>query len=119
MVRVKKSTGRNQRKKKVFKLAKGNWGSRKNLLRNVKETVDKGLNYAYRDRKRKKRDFRKLWIVRINAAVRNYDMSYSKFISGLKKANIDINRKVLAHLAVNDHSAFESIVNKVKETMNN
>jgi large subunit ribosomal protein L20 len=114
MTRVKKSTGRNKRKKKLFKLAKGNWGSRKNLLSNAEETVNKGLNYAYRDRKKKKRDFRKLWIVRINAAVRNYDLSYSKFINGLKNAGIELNRKVLAHLAVNDKEAFEAIVNKIK-----
>lgn len=117
MSRVRKSTGRNQRKKKVLKLAKGNWGSRKNLRRNIQETVNKGLNYAFGDRKRKKRDFRKLWIVRINAAVRNYDLSYSNFINGLKKSGIEINRKVLAHLAVNDSDAFEAIVNKVKESL--
>lgn len=119
MVRVKKSTGRNIKKKKIFKLAKGNWGARKNLWRNVQETVSRALAYAYRDRRAKKRDFRKLWITRINAGVRQCGLSYSKFINGLNKSKIEINRKVLADIAVNDFEAFKVIVEKAKEALNN
>ncbi len=103
------------RKKKVFKQAKGYFGRRKNVWTVTKNAVEKGLQYAYRDRKAKKREFRALWIQRINAAVREYDLSYSQFINGLKKANIDINRKVLADLAMNHPQAFKEVVNKVKK----
>lgn len=98
----------------MMKLAKGFFGRRKNVWTVAKNTLEKGWLYAYRDRKVKKRDFRKLWIQRINAGVREYGLSYSKFMGELKKANIDINRKVLADLAMNNPEAFKAIVEKVK-----
>ena len=97
-----------------MKLAKGYFGRRSNVWTVAKNAVEKGLVYAYRDRKAKKRDFRKLWIQRINAGARMHGMSYSQLMGGLKKANIDLNRKVLADLAMNHPSAFEAIVKKVK-----
>lgn len=103
------------RKKKVLKQAKGYWGRRKNVWTVAKNTVEKGLTYAYRDRRAKKRDFRKLWIQRINAGVRLHGMSYSNFMGGLKEAGIEINRKTLADLAMNHPEAFKAIVDKVKK----
>ena len=97
-----------------MKHAKGYWGRRKNVWTVSKNAVEKAWCYAYRDRKNKKRTFRALWIARINAAVREHDMSYSVFMGKLKEKNIDINRKVLADLAMNDSEAFASIVNSVK-----
>ncbi|MEQ8879880.1 MAG: 50S ribosomal protein L20, partial [Cyclobacteriaceae bacterium] len=91
------------------------FGRRKNVWTVTKNAVEKGMQYAYRDRKAKKREFRALWIQRINAAVREYDLSYSQFMNGLKKANIDINRKVLADLAMNHPQAFKEVVSKVKK----
>jgi large subunit ribosomal protein L20 len=102
------------KRKKVLKLAKGNWGSRKNVWTVAKNTVEKGLQYAYRDRKTKKRTFRALWIQRINAAARTHGMSYSQFMGAIHKSNVDINRKVLADLAMNNPDAFEAILNSVK-----
>ncbi len=102
------------KRKKVLKLAKGNWGSRKNVWTVAKNTVEKGLQYAYRDRKAKKRSFRALWIQRINAAARMHGMSYSQFMGAIHKGNVDINRKVLADLAMNNPEAFEAILNSVK-----
>lgn len=102
------------RRKKVLKAAKGYFGRRKNVWTVAKNAVEKGYQYAYRDRKAKKRDFRKLWIQRINAGARAHGMSYSQLMGNLKKANIDLNRKVLADLAMNHPQAFEAIVNKVK-----
>ena len=102
------------RKKKVYKLAKGYFGRRKNVWTVTKNAVEKGLTYAFVGRKLKKRDFRSMWIVRINAAVRPYGLSYSIFIKKLADAKIDMNRKVLADLALNDPKAFEAIVNQVK-----
>lgn len=102
------------RRKKVLKLTKGNFGARRNVWTVAKNTLEKGLQYAYRDRKVNKRNFRALWIQRINAAVREDGMSYSKFIGLLKKANVEINRKVLADLAMNHPAAFKAIVEKVK-----
>jgi len=101
-------------RKKILKLTRGNFGARKNVWTVAKNTWEKGLQYAYRDRKAKKRNFRALWIQRINAAVRAEDLSYSQFIGLLKKANIEINRKVLADLAMNHPVAFKAIVDKVK-----
>ena len=101
-------------RKKILKLTRGNFGARKNVWTVAKNTWDKGLQYAYRDRKVNKRNFRALWIQRINAAVRVEGLSYSKFIDLLKKANIEINRKVLADLAMNHPVAFNAIVEKVK-----
>ncbi|MDB5261515.1 MAG: rplT [Adhaeribacter sp.] len=97
-----------------MKLAKGYFGRRKNVWTVAKNAVEKGLLYAYRDRKAKKRDFRGLWIQRINAGVREYGLSYSQFMGALKKANINLNRKVLADLAMNHPVAFKGIVEKVK-----
>ena len=102
------------RRKKVLKLTRGNFGARKNVWTVAKNTWEKGLQYAYRDRKAKKRNFRALWIQRINAAVRTEDLSYSQFIGLLKKANVEINRKVLADLAMNHPVAFKAVVDKVK-----
>ena len=102
------------RRKKILKLAKGNYGARKNVWTVAKNTVEKGLVYAYRDRKQKKRNFRSLWIVRISAAARLEGMSYSVLMGKLKKAGIELNRKVLAHLALNNADAFKAIVAKVK-----
>jgi large subunit ribosomal protein L20 len=101
-------------RKKILKLTKGNFGARRNVWTVAKNTWEKGLQYAYRDRKVNKRNFRALWIQRINAAVRADGLSYSKFIGLLKKANIEINRKVLADLAMNHPVAFQAIVDKVK-----
>lgn len=97
-----------------MKLAKGYFGRRKNVWTVAKNAIEKGLQYAYRDRKAKKRDFRALWIQRINAGAREHGMSYSQFMGALKKANIELNRKVLADLALNNPAAFKSIVDKVK-----
>jgi large subunit ribosomal protein L20 len=98
----------------MMKLAKGYFGRRKNVWTVAKNAIEKGLLYAYRDRKAKKRDFRALWIQRINAGAREHGMSYSQLMGALKKANIDLNRKVLADLAMNHPEAFKSIVEKVK-----
>ncbi|PLX15741.1 MAG: 50S ribosomal protein L20 [Candidatus Muiribacterium halophilum] len=114
MPRVKRALISRKRKKKLFKRAKGFRLARKNLLKVANEAVMKSLSYSYRDRKTKKREFRKLWITRINIAARKYGISYSRFMNGLKKANIDINRKMLAELAVNDEKAFGQIVERVK-----
>ena len=102
------------RRKKVLKLAKGNFGSRGNVCTVAKNTVEKGLTYAYRDRKNKKRTFRSLWIVRINAAARNNGMTYSEFMGKLNAKGITLNRKVLADLAMNNPKAFEKLVQTVK-----
>ncbi len=103
-----------QKRKKVLKRTRGYWGRRKNVWTVAKNAHEKGLQYAYRDRRKKKAEFRALWIQRINAAVREYGMSYSEFMHKLKSNGIDINRKVLADLAMNDPKTFESIVKKVK-----
>ena len=102
------------RRKKVLKLAKGNFGSRGNVWTVDKNTVEKGLQFAYRDRKNKKRNFRSLWIQRINAAARMHGMTYSEFMGKLNAKGINLNRKVLADLAMNHPKAFEAIVKKVK-----
>ncbi|PSR53016.1 50S ribosomal protein L20 [Adhaeribacter arboris] len=103
-----------QKRKRIMKLAKGYFGRRKNVWTVAKNAVEKGLLYAYRDRKTKKRDFRGLWIQRINAGVREYGLSYSQFMGSLKKANVNLNRKVLADLALNHPEAFKGIVEKVR-----
>ena len=109
MARVKRGFKARRRRNKVLKLAKGYRGARSKLFRSATEAVDRALNYAFRDRRVKKRDFRSLWIVRINAASRISGLSYSKFIFGLKKANVQIDRKVLADIAVTDPNGFEQI----------
>jgi len=103
-----------EKRKKVLKRTRGYWGRRKNVWTVAKNADEKALQYAYRDRRKKKAQFRSLWIQRINAAVRQHDMSYSEFMSKLKKNGIDINRKVLADLAMNEPESFEAIVKKVK-----
>ncbi len=104
-----------RRRKKILKLTRGYFGARKNVWTAAKNTWEKGQGYAYRDRRTKKRNFRKLWILRINAAVRMYGLSYSKFMGDLSKADVQINRKVLADLAMNNPEAFKAIVEKVKK----
>jgi large subunit ribosomal protein L20 len=117
MPRVKRGTKSRKRHKKILKLAKGNVGGRRKLYRQARETVERGLVYAYRDRKVKKREFRSLWIVRINAAVRAFDLSYSRFIEGLKKAGIEMDRKVLADIAARDAAAFGAIAERAKAAL--
>jgi large subunit ribosomal protein L20 len=114
MPRSVNSVASRARRKKVFKQTRGYFGSRKNVLTVAKNTLDKGLGYAYRDRKKKKGAFRALWIQRINAGVRQYEMSYSEFIGKLDKKGITLNRKTLADLAMNHPEAFKAIVEKVK-----
>ena len=114
MARVKRGVAAHARHKKVLKLAKGYRGRSKNAFRVGIEKVEKGLQYAYRDRRNKKRVFRALWITRINAASREHGMTYSVFMNGLKKASIELDRKVLADMAVMDKPAFAAIVNRVK-----
>ncbi len=108
-MRIKRGYKARQRRKKVLKLAKGFRGGRSKLFRTAADAVDKALNYAYRDRRQRKRDFRRLWIARINAGARMNDISYSRFIHGLKKANVTLDRKVLAELAVSDPAGFAQI----------
>ena len=114
MARVKGAVKTRKRHKKILKLAKGYWGSKSRSFRVANQAVMKSLVYAYRDRRAKKRDFRKLWITRINAAARLNGLSYSKFINGLKGSGILLNRKVLADMAVNDPAGFTQLVNQVK-----
>ena len=114
MPRVKRGVTARARHKKVLALAKGFRGRRKNVFRIAKQAVMKAGQYAYRDRRAKKREFRRLWIARINAGSRALGLTYSKFIAGIKKASIEIDRKVLADMAVNDPAAFASIVEKAK-----
>ncbi len=113
MSRVKKSVKSRRRRKKVLKAAKGYVGGRKRLYRTAKEAVNRAGAYSYRDRRARKREFRKLWIIRINAAARQHGLSYSKLMHGLKKANIGLDRKVLADLAVHDPQGFAQVVNQV------
>ncbi|HHV60835.1 MAG TPA: 50S ribosomal protein L20 [Clostridiaceae bacterium] len=114
MARVKGAVTTRKRRKKVLKLAKGYFGAKSKLYKMAKQAVMKSLVYAYRDRRANKRNFRKLWISRINAAARMNGMSYSKFMNALKKSGIVLNRKVLADMAVNDREAFSNLVEKVK-----
>ena len=114
MPRVKSNVVRLKRKNKIMKEARGNRGGRSKLWKAAKETVERGWAYAYRDRKQKKRQFRRLWITRINAAAREHDLSYNRFMSGLKAAGVEINRKVLADLAVRDPAAFAKLTELAK-----
>ena len=113
-MRTTKGSARNKAKRRLFKKAKGYVGGRGRLLRTVKETLIRAEAYAYRDRKVRKREFRKLWIIRINAAARQRGLRYSVFVNGLKKAGIEIDRKQLSEMAVNDPAGFDAIVEKVK-----
>jgi len=118
MARVKGSNIHKNRRKKVLKQAKGYFGSKHKLYKTAKEQVMHSLKYAYRDRKQNKREMRKLWITRINAACRMNDISYSKFISGLNKAGVEINRKMLSEIAIDDAKAFTNLVNIAKDALN-
>jgi len=116
--RVKTGAKRRKRHKKVLKLAKGYWGQRGRVYARAKETLIRALAYAYQGRKQKKRDFRRLWILRINAAARQSGLSYSRFIHGLKLAGVDVDRKILADMAVNDPNAFNQMVSLAKSHLN-
>lgn len=114
MARVRKSPAARARKKRWLKAAKGYWGGRSRLYRTAREAVMKSWSYSYRDRKRKKGDFRRLWIIRINAAAREHGLSYGAFMHGLKKANVILDRKSLADIAVNDSKAFAKLAEVAK-----
>lgn len=115
MPRATSSVARNKRKKKVLKEARGQFGARSKLYRTAKNAVERGWAYSYRDRRRKKRDFRRLWIARINAGARQHDLSYSRFISGLRMAGVELNRKVLADLAIREPEAFAELARIARE----
>jgi large subunit ribosomal protein L20 len=117
MPRAVDGTRRKERRKKILEQAKGYWGKRSKLFRTAKDQVMKSLVYAYRDRRRKKRDFRSLWIARISAACRAEGITYSRFMNGLQQADILINRKALSNLAIQDPSAFKALVSKAKEAL--
>jgi large subunit ribosomal protein L20 len=117
MPRTKHSVASHKRKKKVLKQAKGFTGGRGKLYRSAREAVDRAMSYAYRDRRARKRDFRKLWIARINAAARMNGLSYSRFINGLKKSDIEINRKQLSEIAINDSEGFKKLAEIAKEAL--
>jgi large subunit ribosomal protein L20 len=117
MSRAVDGSKRRNHRKKILKLAKGYWGRRHSNYKTAKDAVVKGLSYAYRDRRDKKADFRRLWIIRINAACRAEGISYSRFVSGLNKAGISINRKALAYLAIEDIGAFKVIAEKAKAAL--
>lgn len=116
-MRIKYAVARNRRKKRIFKLAKGFYGDKSRRLRMASQQVKKSLTKSYIDRRNKKRDMRSLWVVRINAAVREYGLSYSKFVHGLKKANIELNKKMLSEMAINDPKSFEHLVNLAKNNI--
>ena len=118
MSRVKRGVTSHARHKKVLKQVKGQFGRRKNTIRIAKQALEKAMQYAYRDRRAKKREFRSLWIQRINAGVRSEGLTYSKFINGLNKSGIKLDRKVLAEIAYNDPDAFKSIIKKVQSHIN-
>ena len=117
MARVKRAVNAHKKRRKVFKLAKGYFGAKSKQYRTAKAAVMKSLNYAYIGRRLKKRDFRKLWIVRINAQARQNGVSYSQMMNGLKKAGVDINRKILADMAVNDKIAFAKLAELAKKSV--
>lgn len=114
MPRVKRGVHAKKKRRKILKLAKGFFGARSRLLRTASEAVDRAMKYAFRDRRVRKRDFRKLWITRINAAARINDITYSRLIDGMKKAGVEIDRKILADIAIHDPQAFSEIVNVAK-----
>jgi large subunit ribosomal protein L20 len=117
MPRVKRSVHARKKRRKVLDQAKGYWGLKKTSYRYAKEQVDHSLTYAYRDRKAKKRTFRRLWIMRINAGARANGLSYNQFVAGMKKANIELDRKVLAELAVSDPQAFGALAEQAKSAL--
>ena len=117
MARVKRGVTSRAKHKKVLKAVKGQWGRRKNTIRVAKQAMEKAMQYAYRDRRNKKRDFKSLWIQRINAGVRAEGLTYAKFINGLAKSKIKLDRKVLAELAYNNPEVFKSVVKKVQSSL--
>ena len=117
MPRARSNVPRLKRKKQVMKAAKGAFGGRSKLWKAAKETVERGWKYAYRDRKNKKRDFRRLWITRINAGARQNDMSYSTLMNGLRRAGIEVDRKILADLAIHDPAAFTQLAEKARSAL--
>ena len=117
MPRAISGTVARNRRKKILKLAKGYRGARSKLYRKAREAVEKALNYAYRDRRTRKRNFRRLWIARINAAVRNNGLTYSQFMNGLKRAKVDLNRKMLSEIAIHDQDAFKQLMQTAKANL--
>jgi len=117
MSRVKRAVARNAKRKKVLKLARGYQGRSKNNIRLALERVEKGLQYAYRDRRQRKRNFRRLWIQRINAGVREHGLNYSQFMNGLDKAGVEVDRKILADLTVRDPETFKSLVDQAQAAL--
>ena len=118
MARVKRGVTSRAKHKKVLKAVKGQWGRRKNTIRVAKQAMEKAMQYAYRDRRNKKRDFKSLWIQRINAGVRAEGLTYSKFIHGLSKSGIKLDRKILAEIAYDNPEAFKTIVKKAQSALN-
>jgi len=118
MARVKRGVTSHAKHKKVLKAVKGQWGRRKNTIRVAKQAMEKAMQYAYRDRRNKKREFKSLWIQRINAGVRAEGLTYSKFISGLSKSGIKLDRKILAEIAYDNPEAFKTIVKKAQAALN-
>ena len=118
MARVKRGVTSRAKHKKVLKAVKGQWGRRKNTIRVARQAMEKAMQYAYRDRRNKKRDFKSLWITRINAGVRAEGMTYSKFVNGLSKSGIKIDRKILAEIAYDNPEAFKTIVKKAEAALN-
>jgi large subunit ribosomal protein L20 len=118
MPRVKRGTKRKERRTKYLKMAKGYWGAKSRLYKSAKESVERALSFAYRDRRTKKRDFRRLWIIRIGAAARLNGLSYSRFINGLTKAGVVLDRKVLAEMAVKDPAGFAELATLAQESVN-
>ena len=118
MTRVKRGVTSHAKHKKVLKTVKGQWGRRKNTIRVAKQAMEKAMQYAYRDRRTKKRDFKSLWIQRINAGVRAEGLTYSKFINGLSKSGIKLDRKILAEIAYDNPEAFKTIVKKAQSALN-
>ncbi len=118
MARVKRGVTNHAKHKKVLKAVKGQWGRRKNTIRVARQAMEKAMQYAYRDRRNKKRDFKSLWIQRINAGVRAEGLTYSKFISGLSKSGIKLDRKILAEIAYDNPEAFKTIVKKAQSALN-
>ena len=117
MSRVRRGNRRLKRRKKILRQAKGYWGTKSKLHKAAKEQVMRSLAYAYRDRRNKKRDMRRLWIIRISAAAKQFDLSYSKFMFGLRTAGVDLNRKLLADIAVRDPKGFEKLVNTAQQAL--
>jgi len=115
--RVKRGSKRRQKRKKLLKLSEGYWGTKRNCYRIAKEAVEKGLGYAYRDRRNRKREFRRLWVVRINAAAREHDLSYSQLMHGLKQAGVAVDRKALAQLALTDPSSFSDLAKVAQQAL--